>query len=552
MKRKTVALMMALTLTVSLSACGDKTAPQADIPDTASVEETAQPTEKPAPTEEPTPEPTPEITQEEKVQSALGEMPYYGDASKCAMTAEQATAFAQLIADGLAGDFSFRGGYNEIYDITSWNDTFRIYITETGDPYEVDRFNVMLGDFSCDGIPYLYVYSSNTIDIVNDSSQSFEIYGWRDNITELVADTHTGPLSLAWETFDLCEDENDQCKIKILYNIEHSLGEESVLYCFSEGAIKESKVIKSANGEDGLMHITEDGVETGVYTWDDYWSSKGVLVDIQELVENHTHTLPYTCFYDMPPCTLEEMVNYLNAYASAMSDGQSVPVEIKKVDIVKHNGTGITTRGEVPQEKVNSLEILRQFMNGENYIEKDGGGEGIVLTYIDIEYMGMGRPENFYFDITDLNNDGNQEILVSYKDGSHNETKVFLPSLSIDSLIAESFRGVNKADGTYLVATWNDAGANGYLYVYDGTTFSEISALYGDIEWEVYYGSKITENGATRDLSEEEFYSIWNDWDSKHTDFSANIHLDIENIENTFQVKIDVQSSGEWLVTSAE
>ena len=129
---------------------------------------------------------------------------------------------------------------------------------------------------------------------------------------------------------------------------------------------------------------------------------------------------------------------------------------------------------------------------------------------------------------------------------------MFLPSLSIDSLIAESFRGVNKADGTYLVATWNDAGANGYLYVYDGTTFSEISALYGDIEWEVYYGSKITENGATRDLSEEEFYSIWNDWDSKHTDFSANIHLDIENIENTFQVKIDVQSSGEWLVTSAE
>ena len=96
MKRKTVALMMALTLTVSLSACGDKTAPQADIPDTASVEETAQPTEKPAPTEEPTPEPTPEITQEEKVQSALGEMPYYGDASKCAMTAEQATAFAQI------------------------------------------------------------------------------------------------------------------------------------------------------------------------------------------------------------------------------------------------------------------------------------------------------------------------------------------------------------------------------------------------------------------------------------------------------------------------
>ena len=157
MKRKTIALMTALTLVFSLSACGDKTASQAEIPDTTSAEATEETTEES--TEEET---TPEITQEEKVQSALGEMPYYGDASKCAMTAEQATAFAQLIADGLAGDFSFRGGYNEIYDITSWNDTFRIYITEIGDPYEVDRFNVMLGDFSCDGIPYLYVYSSNT------------------------------------------------------------------------------------------------------------------------------------------------------------------------------------------------------------------------------------------------------------------------------------------------------------------------------------------------------------------------------------------------------
>ena len=36
------------------------------------------------------------------------------------------------------------------------------------------------------------------------------------------------------------------------------------------------------------------------------------------------------------------------------------------------------------------------------------------------------------------------------------------------------------------------------------------------------------------------------------TVYVGNTHLDIENIENTFQVKIDVQSSGEWLVTSAE
>ena len=544
MKRKTIALMTALTLVFSISACGDKTASQAEIPDTTSVEKTAEKaevTEEESTKEEET---TPEITQEEKVQSALGEMPYYGDTSKCAMTVEQATAFAQLIADGLSGDFSFRGGYNEDnIDILTWGQPFKVFDFDMGEKVEVDRFNVMLGDFASDGVPYLYLYSTNN----SVDNQSYEIYGWADNAVKLVHDTDEDKNSWRFP-FYLYEDGNNQCEMKIDYvgYYPPALYYEVDTYAFSEGTIKETNKRVEELKEDELWHVTENDAES-VYTEEEYNS-----LTSERKQENHTHTVPYTCFYDMTPCTLEEMVNYLNVYATAMSDGQSVPVEIKKVDIVKHDGTGITTKGEVSPEKVNSLEILRQFMNGENCIVKDGGGEGIVLSYVDIEYMGMGRPENFYFDITDLNNDGNQEILVSYKDDSFNETEVFLPSLSIDSLIAESFRGVNKADGTYLVATWNDAGANGYLYVYDGTTFSEISALYGDIEWEVYYGGKITENGATRDLSEEEFYSIWNYWESKHTDFGANIHLDIENIENTFQVKIDVQSSGEWLVTNAE
>ena len=458
------------------------------------------------------------------------------------MTAEQATAFAQLIADGLAGDFSFRGGYNEIYDITSWNDTFRIYITEIGDPYEVDRFNVMLGDFSCDGIPYLYVYSSNTIDIVNDSSQSFEIYGWRDNTTELVADTYTGPLSLAWQTFDLCEDENDQCKIKILYNIEHSLGEESVLYCFSEGAIKESKVIKSANGEDGLMHITEDGVETGVYTWDDYWSSKGVQVDIQELVENHTHTLPYTCFYDMTPCTLEEMVNYLNAYATAVSDGQSVPVEIKKVDIVKHDGTGITTKGKVPQEKVHSLEILRQYIIGEFAIASGNADSSVYAE----------DGENFYFGLEDINSDGIQELLLSCKHGEAGSVQIHFPP-SYECLM--NVWGFDSTNNTYMVSQGSVC-IDEVIYTYDGTSFSIVSSLEG--EWDSSEDGSpytVTENGTTREVSKEEFWAIENEWGNRHTRISAksaDIHLDIENIEYTFQVKIDVQNSGEWLVTATE
>lgn len=71
----------------------------------------------------------------------------------------------------------------------------------------------MLGDFANDGIPYLYVYSSNIVG--NNDKPSFEIYGWGDNTSKIVADTHSGTSTIAWETYDLYEDENDQNKTVI-------------------------------------------------------------------------------------------------------------------------------------------------------------------------------------------------------------------------------------------------------------------------------------------------------------------------------------------------
>ena len=537
MKRKTVALMTALTLVFSLSACGDKTASQAEIPDTTSVEETAETTEGAEATEEESTEEeetTPEISPEEKVQSALGEMPYYGDTSKCAMTAEQATAYAQLIADGLAGDFSFRGGYNEDdVDILTWGQPFQAYDIDMGQKVEVDRFNVMLTDFAGDGVPYLYVYSSTNED-------SYEIYGWTDNIVDLVVEADARPRGSVYYIY---EDENDYGKIKLTMEEFWSMSGETIFsfdtYSFANGA-KEIEAFRHIEElqEDNSWHIIENDVEIEVYTDDEYYAMR----EEREQEQSHNHTLPYTCFYDMTPCTLEEMVNYLNAYATAMSDGQSVPVEIKKVDIVKHDGTGIITKGEVSQEKVNSLEILRQYINDERTLPI---GDDYGTSY---GYEG----EKFYFGLNDLNNDGKQELLLSYKDGNWNSTTVDLGSESMANI-----KGVNQSDRTYLGKISNDGYSITSLYFYDGTTFS-VKELYGS--WseggEEYYGGTLTENGTTREIGEEEFNRISNDWESKHidehTDFGANTHLDIENIENTFQVKIDVQSSGEWLVTSAE
>ncbi len=545
MKRKTTALMMALTLSVSLSACGDKTAVSTERTEIESVEETVETTEateEAAVTEEEsTPEPEPEITAEEKLQSAIGEMPYYGDTANCKMTAEQATAYAQLIADGLAGDFSFRDGYNkDDVDILTWGQPFQAYDIDMGKKVEVDRFNVMLTDFAGDGVPYLYIYSSTNED-------SYEIYGWTDNIVNLVVEADARPRGSVYYIY---EDENDYGKIKLTFEEFWSMSGETIFsfdtYSFANGAteIEAFRRTEELQG-DNSWHIIENDVEIEVYTDDEYYAMR----EEREQEKPHNHTLPYTCFYDMTPCTLEEMVDYLNAYASAMSDGQSVPVEIKKVDIVKHDGTGITTKGEVPQEKVNSLEILRQYMNGEKYI---GIGDSVAFTYID-SYYGTGKPEGFYFGITDLNNDDNQELLVSYKNDSDSNTYVFLPSSSKDALMYQAFQGMNKTDGTYLMRIGDsDTGISVYLYVYDGTKFLEISKLSGNMEWGEYYGGTITENGVTREIGEEEFNVIYNDWNNTYTDFGVNTHLDIENIENTFQVKIDVQSSGEWLVTSAE
>ena len=180
--------MMALTLAVSLSACGDKTPVSTEATDIESVEETVETTEAEV-TEESTPEETEDDTAKkemEKLQSAIGAMPYYGDTANCKMTAEQATAYAQLIADGLAGDFSFRGGYDENdVDILTWGQPFQAYDIDMGKKVEVDRFNIMLGDFAGDGVPYLYLYSTNN----RVDNQSYEIYGWADNTVKLVHDT---------------------------------------------------------------------------------------------------------------------------------------------------------------------------------------------------------------------------------------------------------------------------------------------------------------------------------------------------------------------------
>ena len=77
MKRKTTALMTVLALAVGISACKHKPVPQTDTANTVSTEETEETAE------ETTEETEEEVTPEEQLRTALGGMPYYGDAAGC-------------------------------------------------------------------------------------------------------------------------------------------------------------------------------------------------------------------------------------------------------------------------------------------------------------------------------------------------------------------------------------------------------------------------------------------------------------------------------------
>lgn len=79
-------------------------------------------------------------------------------------------------------------------------------------------------------------------------------------------------------------------RIKLLFNTGYGIGEGSALYSFSKGAMKESHFQQANIGQDGLWHIVEDDIETGVYTEEEYYTGHEILVNIQELKDNHTHT----------------------------------------------------------------------------------------------------------------------------------------------------------------------------------------------------------------------------------------------------------------------
>lgn len=551
MKKRIITSSAVLLLVVGLSACSNHVAETVEISETADAEETEKLEEEFGQTRtEAEPEEAEETEEDtaqkegKKLEAALGKMPYYGNATQCKMTAEQATAYAQLIADGLAGDFSFRGGYecditdylrgiqgNEV-DIRSWGEPFEVYEYIAYFPeiaYITDRADVMLGDFAGDGIPYLYLSCSLDPDEYERVADSFEVYGWADHEAKLAVDAGW----LVEEKCHLYEDENEEGRIKFYDYYHGGTSDSAYSYSFSQGTITKEKEWYIEADADSEWTIMENDVKMAVYTNEEYYA----MLDEQERKltgQIHTHTLPYACFYDMEPCTLEEMVNYLNAYAAVMSDGQSIPVEIKKSDIVEHDGTGIIAKEDMPQWKVQCLDVLRKYMNGEEDVAC-GNADSTV-------YTGFG--DDFYFLFSDINDDGDTELVVQ----ACGRADVWASPL-YDSRI-DNVSGVNKEDGTYHVETGSVTTIE-EICSFDGKDRSVIARIEEEEPLEGSY--LLTEGNVTRKMGEGEAEVVMQRWHDHYPPIDAGIPFNIENIENTFHVKVKaLDYSGKWRVSDAE
>ena len=240
-------------------------------------------------------------------QEILRSIPYCGDVASCRMTAKQAIAYAQLIADGIFGRIPVGEGHYDwaASDIIFWDTPYTVW-GYSGE-YQTDRANVILGDFAGDGNPYLCVLSS-----LNPET-GFDVY-YSDGGTARHVYGDETYMGRAYTTFTLDEDG------KMIVSTGGSWGAASYSnekYGFSEGkAVGLYSCYVDYDYSTELMHETINGVES-VYTMEE-WEQKESenAYDWEE-----TPGASYT------PISLRSMVSYLNQYAAAKGSMDAVEVK---------------------------------------------------------------------------------------------------------------------------------------------------------------------------------------------------------------------------------
>lgn len=287
---------------------------------------------------------------------ALEGIPYSGDRSRCRMTAEQARAFAQIIADGISGKIAPFDEYGSPESqLVFWEEPYSVW--GYGGLYETDRAQVYLADLAGDGVPYLVV-SSSLLD-----SESFEIYGWKDGKASRItgAECYGGRQSVElWKGSDGKYYISSGGSGGAAYHLSED-------YVFTNGAMELAYSWEEEYLNDGRVRLVENGVER-IYTLEEYEA----LPSSSPLPERASESSDA-----VEPCALREMLDGLNQYGELISGGAAQAVTIPELT-------------EAQQAAKAMLNVLNEANSGDPYmgilqtklVDLDGNGvkELFVLT----------------------------------------------------------------------------------------------------------------------------------------------------------------------------
>lgn len=421
----------------------------------------------------------------DQADALLATIPYFGDSTKCVMSAQQATEYAKLIRDGMAGQLALGSGYSEILTTPYWEKGFTV--GGYGGHYESDRAKVILGDFAGDGNPYLYVFSSRV------DGDSFDVYGWCDDIAFHVAGEESWQGrqgSSLYETKD--------GTVEMITGGSGGAGSHySSIIAFNSGSAAQAHTYSEVWDYDrNCMIVSEDGAET-CYTEEEWEALSAEYNTPNESAAERE--LPFDAFSDVTAraCTLREMVDFLNAYAAALSGGTAEPVELPEP----------LTDSEQQKAARAMLDVLDNTYDATyaRLVDLDGDGDGAAELL-----LARG------FDCT----------AYQWKDGALQEIMLHQGLGMTDTLTL-----VRNQRGAYGICANSNTDGDFYDYIFLSGITDRFQILWEERE-ENEFTTIYTVNGET--VSEDEFSAMINCYETVETIYNYN-GTTADHVDETIQ-----------------
>ncbi|MEG2001227.1 MAG: tetratricopeptide repeat protein [Evtepia sp.] len=262
------------------------------------------------------------------VQKALGDIPYYGDVSKCKLSVKQANGYAQFLADGIAGLIPVYGSDTVLSLVDEeqmertilWDQPFVIQGYDAF--YETSRSYAVLCDLDGGGSPYLLL-TNGSIWGERNGGNSYSVFGWQDGaVTRLVEYE-----DVARDYIDLDEDTETGIVTLDRSGSGGAADHGGSSYVFEHGTVRETESWHEyLDYETELMHVIENDVET-VYTLDEFSALQEAPSEPEPEREIIPHDGPGLPEVVAQSCSLREMVAGLNNYCALRSSGNAPTVD---------------------------------------------------------------------------------------------------------------------------------------------------------------------------------------------------------------------------------